>query len=175
MLLRGRRPQRLLDAVGLPDARHPLLDPELDRQRPAIHESDDLAGVHILELAAVRHGSDVGQAEWFGAGRPERLDRAEHLDAIEFGQVDGRRVGVPVDVVMLVYRVELHESGIDERRGRVTAQRGVGDGIDVELTNLDHGREIGVEGAREVGLTDERREEEEMWVPTGYAAVREGR
>src|SRR5258708_37438541 len=136
MLLRSRGPRRLLDAVGLPEARRCLLDPELDRKRPPIHESDLLAGVYILEQAAVHHRSDVGEAEWLGAGRAEGLDRAEDLDAIESGRVNGRHVRVPVDVVLLAHRIELNGSGIDERRGRVAADRYVA-AIDVELTDLD--------------------------------------
>src|SRR5207245_2216220 len=53
----------LLETTAASGAGRSLLDPKPDRQRASIDEPDELAGVDVLQLAAVRGGHYVGEPE----------------------------------------------------------------------------------------------------------------
>jgi hypothetical protein len=87
------------------------LDPELDRQGPAIQQGDVLVRVDVLELLAAGDHVDVGEPE----------DEAVHVDrdAIVLEGIQRVLVGVPVHLV----RLRRHGNR-DARRHRPLGDRG---------------------------------------------------
>ena len=80
------RIERLLGCAGL--------DPELDRQRPIIEESDELAAVDVFQVLAASHDDDVGV--------PERQRSGHTANAIRRAHRQGERRSVPVDDVAVL-------------------------------------------------------------------------
>ena len=140
-----RRPDGRFAAIRDALAQGAELDPELDRQRAPVDEPDGIPGRRGLEPAPVVDRHDVRERQ---LARPRECHHA-----VRFAHEDCRRIGLPVDLVLLFGGVELHRSRIDDglrRVARLTAVKG-------ECANRDGGDEARVEAAGEAGGLHHRR------------------
>ncbi len=145
------------DRIAPDDEHRPLLDAELDRERLPVLERDVHAGVDVLEIFAAVHRVHVRPAE--------RRTGHQDGDPVRLRLIQPKLVGMPVDDVVLVGRLETHRlrprSGChvvagDHARAHRLCARGV------ELADLHRRRQRGVKGAARRRIRDHRRQEIEM-------------
>ena len=144
-----------------------LLDAKLDRQRSAVDEREEFAGVHVLRLVLTRHHLDVRMSQ-LGA-------RHEHANPIHVARRQrarprGALVGLPVHDVELACGVHAHHC-----RGGAGGHGELGDDwAAVRAGQLAHGHagNLGrVEAARRVWGRDDGRQEIEVRVAAVVGSV----
>ena len=140
------------------DEHGPLLDAELDRQRSAVDEREELARVHILCLLLTWHDLDICVSQLRACH--------EHADAVHVSRRQGARprgalVGLPVDDVELVGGVHAYHGRAGAgRHGELGDDRGA-----VRAGQLAHGYAgslTRIEGAGRAWARDDGRQKIEV-------------
>ena len=140
------------------------LDAELDRDRPAVHQREQLPGVHVASFLLA--GDDLH------VRMPELRARDEHTNTVDGAGSQGtgaRRAlaGIPVHDVQLIGRSDPHDLGAGAGRQRELSD----DGVAIrarKLTHHDQRRLVRIERPGDGGTAHERGQEIEVRV----AAVR---